>query len=69
MTRANEAEWDRAVRMLGGVLLLAAGCGWYSNSGAPMVVLIVLGAVLLVSGLMGYCPLYRLFHVSTRKVV
>ena len=67
MLCANEAEWDRAVRMLAGVLLLTAGCGWFTAAGAPQFVLIAAGAVLLVTGLMGYCPLYGLFHVSTRK--
>jgi hypothetical protein len=65
MTFANEGESDRGVRMLGGILLLAAG--WGLASGALGLVLMAAGFVALATGIVGWCPAYRAFRISTRK--
>ncbi len=63
----NEAGWDRALRVvLGGVLLYL---GWAGVVGGTLgVVLQVLAFVPLVTGIVGWCPAYSLFHVATKKV-
>ena len=64
MIRANEAGWDRALRALFGIVLLyvawaGIAAGWLTG------VAIGVGIVLLITGLVGWCPLYSLFGVST----
>lgn len=60
----NEAGWDRAVRILVGVVLLYLG--WAGVVGGTAgVVLKFLGFLPLVTGIVGYCPAYALFGVST----
>lgn len=66
MMVGNEGAWDRVVR-----ILLAIACGfaaWMSWPGAVGVVFLVIAAVALVTGLLGWCPAYTLFGCSTRKV-
>ncbi len=43
-----------------------AGAGVVGLSTGWGVVLVVVAAVMLVTGLSGYCPLYSLFGISTR---
>lgn len=62
----NEADWDRALRILAGVVLLYAG--WSGWSGTVGLVLVAVGALALVTGIVGWCPAYSLFHVSTKQV-
>jgi hypothetical protein len=64
MIRANEAGWDRALRALFGIVLLYvtwAGitAGWLTEAA------IGVGGVLLITGLVGWCPLYSILGVST----
>ena len=64
MTYMNEALWDRAARIILGVLLLYLG--WTGVVGGGLgVVFKFLGFVPLLTGVFGYCPLYRMFGVST----
>ena len=55
----NEAGWDRALRVVLGVALLAlVFVGPHTAWG-------LIGLVPLLTGLFGFCPLYRVFGVST----
>lgn len=66
MTIINEAPWDRALRILLGVIMLTAG--WLGHSHHVLdVALRVLGWVPLVTGLVGWCPLYASLRWSTRR--
>lgn len=67
MAFVNEANWDRVLRSVAGVALLYAG--WSVWTGAVGVTLLIVGAVALVTGLVGWCPAYALFHVATRRIV
>lgn len=63
----NEGTIDRALRVIVGVVLLAAWVfGWLG--GATAIVLGVVGAVLVVTGAVGFCPIYRLFGIATCPV-
>ncbi len=58
----NEAGWDRGVRLVVGAGLLAAalaGPAWPWG---------LLGAVPLLTGVSGWCPLYTLLGISTCAV-
>lgn len=63
----NEAGWDRALRILLGIVLLYLG--WAGVVGGTLgVVFKLIGFVPLVTGVVGWCPAYALFGISTCKV-
>lgn len=65
--RSNEASWDRALRAVGGSALLWIGAAALAGTGLGLV-LATVGAILLVTGLMGWCPLYAAIGISTSTV-
>jgi len=62
----NEAGWDRIVRVVLGLVLLYL---WLGNvlSGAAAVIVGIIGIILLVTGVVGFCPLYRVLGFATKK--
>jgi hypothetical protein len=57
----NESPLDRFVRIV-------AGLGLAGLVTAPIAYAAwLVAAILLVTGIVGFCPLYALFHVSTRR--
>ena len=65
MTLLNEGEADRAIRILGGILV--SGVGADLTNEAVGVVLMVVGAIALFTGLAGWCPAYTAFGISTKS--
>ncbi|MGE0352480.1 MAG: DUF2892 domain-containing protein [Gemmatimonadales bacterium] len=64
MFRLNEATWDRALRVLLGLALLYLG--WFGVVGGTLgIVFRYLGFLPLLTGLVGWCPAYAAFGVST----
>jgi uncharacterized membrane protein len=61
--KLNEGTIDRVIRAVAGIALLVIGV--MLVKGAFGVVLDVLGAILLITGVMGFCPLYTLFGINT----
>jgi hypothetical protein len=63
----NESNLDRIIRLVLGVAVLigAFAVGLGSIGG---IILAVVGVVLLVTAAVGFCPLYRVFGLSTCKV-
>jgi hypothetical protein len=61
----NEGQWDRSVRMLVGIVLVVAG--WMLALNTLGVALFVIGAIAFGTGIVGWCPAYTLFGVSTVK--
>ena len=63
--QTNEGPLDRSARIALGLILIAAGAfGWLA---APIVYLAwLVGAIALVTGVVGTCPLYALIGFSTR---
>ena len=62
----NEAGWDRVVRVILGVILL----GLYfmgSVSGTVGIIALIVGIIMLATGLFGFCPLYKVVGFSTKK--
>lgn len=59
ITVANEGTLDRAVRIAIGIALLSL------TVAGPRTMLGLVGIVPIVTGLVGFCPLYRLMGVST----
>lgn len=66
MKFVNEAGWDRIVRVVLGIALLYLGWAGVVTGGWGTF-LKVIGFVPLLTGLVGYCPLYALLKVRTNK--
>ncbi len=66
MFTQNESIVDRVIRFVLGAVLVYA---WYAVlvTGVLATVALVLGVVLVLTGLIGWCPLYSLFGMSTRQ--
>lgn len=62
----NESNADRAARGVVGIALLIAG--FTVLSGILAVISIGVGAILAVTGAIGFCPIYGVLKVSTRKL-
>ena len=64
MSWMNEAGWDRIARLtLGGVMLVL---GWGGIvDGWVGTVFMYLGFVPLITGIVGWCPLYSIFRFRT----
>jgi hypothetical protein len=61
----NEANWERVVRDVLGVALLVIGFAVVGGTAGTIVGIV--GFVPLLTGLSGWCPPYRLFHIRTNK--
>lgn len=66
MKFVNEAAWDRVARVALGIVILYLG--WADVvSGGWGTALKVIGFIPLVTGIMGWCPLYALFRFRTNS--
>jgi hypothetical protein len=62
----NEAPADRIIRIVAGIALGAVAIGGAVT--APLLYVVwVVAAIALVTGIVGYCPLYALLRVSTKS--
>jgi hypothetical protein len=66
MNFANESGIDRIFRAVVGVVLIALAWGSVVT-GALGIVFWVGGAVLLLTGIVGFCPLYALLRIRTKQ--
>jgi len=62
----NESSIDRAVRIVLGIALAAVALGGAVSAPLNYGVWIV-AAIALVTGIVGFCPLYALLRVSTKS--
>lgn len=62
----NESNIDRIIRAVAGVVLLYLGFGGVLAGGLGIVADVV-GLVLLITGAIGFCPLYAMIKFSTLK--
>lgn len=65
MSFMNEGSTDRIIRVVAGIVLLALGWGEVVT-GTLGTVFKVLGFIPLVTGVVGWCPLYAIASISTR---
>ena len=64
--KLNESNIDRVIRAVAGVVLLYLGIGGVLG-GTLAIVADVVGAVLLLTGAIGFCPIYFALKLSTKK--
>ena len=64
--KTNESGLDRIIRVIVGIVLLAL---YFLGTVTDVlgIVFIVVGAILLLTGLVGFCPLYALLKFRTNK--
>jgi len=62
--KLNESRSDRIIRVVLGIALLAL---YFTGivSGTLGIVFIIVGVVLTLTGLVGFCPLYALLKIRT----
>jgi hypothetical protein len=61
----NEGTVDRVLRTALGIVLMVVGFGVMGGTGGT--ILGVVGLVPLITGVVGFCPLYTLLHIRTDK--
>mgnify|MGYP000704716395 CR=1 FL=1 len=66
MFKVNEAMWDRIVRIVLGVVLLYLGWAGVVTGGWGLFLKII-GFLPLLTGLIGWCPLYTLLKIRTNR--
>jgi hypothetical protein len=64
--KRNVGKVDRAIRFTVGIVMMGVGFG--AMSGGAAIVVGVIGAVLFVTSVIGWCPLYIPFRINTQKV-
>lgn len=68
---ANVGMWDRLVRFIIGIALILAPLGNLMGLGSNATlayVLITIGAVLVLTSMFRFCPLYRVLGLSTCRL-
>lgn len=63
----NVGKVDRVIRVILGIVLIVLGVLFQLN-GQGLWWLALIGAVSLITGLVGFCGLYRVFGISTCPV-
>ncbi len=61
--KKNEGPADRAVRVILGIILIAGGI--FLLEAIWKILAIIIGAILLITGLTGFCTLYKVFGINT----
>ncbi len=64
MFAQNVGSVDRIIRIVLGLALIAVG--FFALAGTAGTIVGVIGFIPLLTGLVGWCPLYSLFKFSTR---
>lgn len=62
----NEASWDRIARVILGIVLIYLGFSSVIDGGLGIAVGIF-GFIPLITGIVGWCPLYSVFNFRTNK--
>ena len=65
--KQNAAKWDRILRGIVGLVLLAVAVIYYPMYGLIAIVAGILGVVMLFVALTGFCPIYKLIGFQTLK--
>jgi hypothetical protein len=64
--KQNQSNIDRIIRVVAGIVLLYLGFGG-ALGGTLAIVSDVVGVVLLLTGAVGFCPIYAALKLSTFK--
>jgi hypothetical protein len=64
--KTNESGADRLIRIIAGIVLFMLGWGILKNN-LLGIIFDILGIILFVTGITGFCGLYKLLGISTKK--
>jgi hypothetical protein len=64
--KKNESGFDRIIRVVLGVALILM-FAFHALSGTLGIISLAVGAILLLTGVVGFCPLYALLKLQTTK--
>jgi hypothetical protein len=64
--KINMGAIDRAARILAAFIIIAL---YFTDtvSGTAAILLLILSAIFILTGIIGFCPLYLAFRVSSKK--
>ena len=65
MIKQNESSNDRIIRAILAVIFF--GLGFFGFSGVWQIIFYVLSAVMIVTAITGFCALYAIFGINTKK--
>ena len=66
--KKNVGTIDRIIRIILGIVLIGLGIYFQSSWGlVAMIVLVILGLIVLITGIIGYCGLYTVCKINTLK--
>ena len=63
--KKNVGRTDQIIRIVAGIILVAVGFLVPMASTALQVVVILIGAFLIVTAILSFCPLYALLKINT----
>ncbi len=63
--KSNESSWDRIARVVLGVALIVGGLTAVGGTGGY--IMAAVGLVPLVTGLIGWCPIYSILKIGTKE--
>lgn len=63
--KRNEGLADRIIRGVVGVSIIGLGVGLLQGNIVLLSIYVVIGLIILVTGIVGFCPLYSLFRFNT----
>lgn len=64
--KANESTLDRVIRIIVGAVLLALFFT-HAITGVLGIIFVIVAAILLLTGLIGFCPLYAILKIRTNN--
>jgi uncharacterized membrane protein len=65
MFKKNESTVDRIIRAIAGIVILVIGIYEVKSLAVLGIILIIVGAVLIITAITGFCLLYTLLGIST----
>ncbi len=67
--KSNESGADRALRVVLGIVALISSYMWLGVMGAEILGIVVaaVGVIFVVTGIVGFCPAYKICGLSTCK--
>ena len=61
----NMGKMDRIIRAILGIIIVVIA--FLAVGGIAQIILWIVGAILILTAAIGFCPLYAPFHFSTKK--
>jgi hypothetical protein len=65
MIKTNEGKIDRLLRLMVAVVIILGA--FYKLSGTLQIIAYVISAILLITAATGFCGLYSLFGINTKR--